>query len=134
MDRKTYEQYLIKNNRPTKGRFTCSNCNKPKAAFELVEVEDGDGVDGPFVCGFCLRNVERALQVQPEEIVDWVDVRAIRSMILSRTDWVTGEDVPQKHKDKLLPLRELLRSITDDYETPRAAIDQLNKFEKEYSI
>jgi hypothetical protein len=42
-------------------------------------------------------------------------LRAERDYLISKTDWVAGEDVPQAIKDKWYPYRQALRDITNNY-------------------
>lgn len=42
-------------------------------------------------------------------------IREKRDALLSETDWVSGEDVPQPIKDTWFPYRQALRDITQTY-------------------
>jgi len=43
------------------------------------------------------------------------ELRLKRNELLSETDWVSGDDVPQNLKDNLYPYRQALRDITNTY-------------------
>jgi len=42
-------------------------------------------------------------------------LRVERTRKLKKTDWTSGEDVPQSIKDAYFPYRQALRDITDTY-------------------
>lgn len=53
--------------------------------------------------------------IQIQNDIALQEVRDKRNELLSETDWVSGEDVPQSIKDTYFPYRQALRDITTHY-------------------
>lgn len=78
--------------------------------FKIIPVENDPNFGKPFWKAIGMTE-EEANQVNSD--YKWHLVRVERDLRISKTDWVSGEDVPQSIKDAYFPYRQALRDITE---------------------
>lgn len=134
-DRKTLEQHNIEHNLSTTGLFPCENCNKPLPAFALADASTIDALEGDFVCGTCIIDLERATIAASEQFtLNWADVRMYRARLLQQCDWTQTLDVSQTVRDEWAPVREALRNLPQEHQEASDAWTALKQIEQEHFV
>jgi len=69
-----------------------------------------------------LKSDKNSILIEPSSNITWEEIRSIRKVLLTETDWIDLPNTPVKNKQAWLNYRTTLRNIPQSYHTPSEVV------------